>query len=195
MYTDHQPSISQYALASPAHFRRTVTFVLASVKRYFFDVQQAMDKPEVFTPASREGYACIMEAAPAYWSFAQGHATPMERMRRYLEIPGLGICKAGFLCQLIHGQVGCLDTHNLRRFGLSPTAFRTPNTAKALSERLEVYLHTCDGVGGGPEALWNDWCYVQSQLYPEQWRDDEHVSRYHAECIIQPDQVLADVEW
>jgi hypothetical protein len=184
MYADHQPTIAAYALASPTGFARTVTFVLASIKRYFSNVHLVMDRPEYFTPAGQRGYAYVQCAAHALWHFACTHHTAEDRLRRYMDIPGLAYCKAGFLCQLVHGQVGCLDTHNLKRFGLSPTAFRVPNTTEASTERLRVYVTTCEGTAGGPQALWDDWCHIQARLYPQVWRSAEHASAYHVACIV-----------
>ena len=184
MYADHQPIIAEYALASPAGFARTVTFVLATVKRYFYNVHLVLDRPAYFTPAGQRGYAYVQCAAHDLWQFATAGCATADRLRRYMDIPGLAYCKAGFLCQLVHGQVGCLDTHNLKRFGLSPTAFRVPNTTEASTERLRVYVTTCEVTAGGPQALWDDWCHLQARLYPLVWRDAEHVSAYHVACIV-----------
>jgi hypothetical protein len=184
MYAEHQPIIAEYALASPTGFARTVTFVLATIKRHFYNVHQVLDRPAYFTPAGQRGYAYVQCAAHDLWQFANALCAKEDRLRRYMEIPGLAYCKAGFLCQLVHGQVGCLDTHNLKRFGLSPTAFRVPNATDASTERLRVYVNTCEYTAGGPQALWNDWCGIQARLYPQVWRDAEHVSAYHVACIV-----------
>ena len=40
-------------------------------------------------------------------------------MEVFLRVTGLGIPKAGFVCQLMAGLVGCMDVHNIRMYGLA----------------------------------------------------------------------------
>ena len=41
-------------------------------------------------------------------------------MKIFLKIDGLGIAKAGFVCQLVSGLVGCMDVHNIKTYGIDP---------------------------------------------------------------------------
>jgi hypothetical protein len=62
-------------------------------------------------------------------------------------VPGLGPTKAAFVVQLSKGKLGCLDTVNVKRYGLP----EMPNTPKK-------YLETLEQIGETPGRMWRDWC-------------------------------------
>jgi hypothetical protein len=171
MYREHQPTIAYFGMKSPENARRVVHFVLATVRTHLEYVPDNLLNPAHMLPASRRGLAYVQGKDVRDWS-----------LRRLLEIPGLGIAKAGFVRQLLHGDVGCLDTHNLKLYGLNARAFRTDCSVVALTERLQTYENLCTVIG--TEQLWDGWCEHVAALRPKVWRDAETVSRFHVTCLI-----------
>ena len=106
-----------------------------------------------------------------------------EKLLVVASINGIGIVKAGFVLQLCLGKVGCLDVHNLRRFGLSPTAFKMGKVKydTALG-KAKLYIKICEDLGGC-EYLWDSWCNLLAEKYPNKYKDGQHVSRLHQEYI------------
>jgi hypothetical protein len=100
-------------------------------------------------------------------------------MRVFLRVPGLGLPKAGFMCQLCAGLVGCMDVHNIKLYGLNPNVLKLPKTLKnpaKVIEKIAVYVELCHGYG--TEMLWNSWCeYLSTKSV--HWVDGFHVSEVH----------------
>jgi len=110
----------------------------------------------------------------------------LSLMTIYLKIPGLGLAKAGFLCQLTAGLVGCMDTHNIRRYGIDPNTMKLDKTLKSKkgleSNRQKVikYIDMCHDYG--TENMWNSWCSfvaTKDKQAKELWQDANHVSEVH----------------
>ena len=87
---------------------------------------------------------------------------PDRILKLFLEVPGLGLPKAGFLAQLAtgHKAFACLDSNNLIWYGINPKI--TDYNKKLKSEDIKAkrrkdYLDTVQKLGGG-EKLWNNWC-------------------------------------
>ena len=49
-----------------------------------------------------------------------GRRRKVQMMLAFLDVPGIGLAKAGFCCQLFAGIVGCIDTHNIRLYNVDP---------------------------------------------------------------------------
>ena len=123
--------------------------------------------------------------------FGRAHAkSDRELARAIIEIlanvHGFGLVKAGFVAQLAFGVGGCLDTHNLRRFGISKTTFakyKTLKTVKGRAKKLEAYLDACEAQGGA-ETLWDGWCnYVAARRPKFYVNGGEQVSALHVEAL------------
>ena len=48
-------------------------------------------------------------------------------MNIFLRVDGLGMVKAGFVCQLSAGLVGCIDLHNIRLYGIDERVLKLPS--------------------------------------------------------------------
>ena len=100
----------------------------------------------------------------------------------FLKVRGLGVAKAGFVCQLCVGLVGCMDSHNIKLYGVDPKDLRlnpSPKTSKALelnNIKIKNYIDLCHGVG--TETLWDKWCNHLATL-SNKWIDGNHVSAVH----------------
>ena len=103
-------------------------------------------------------------------------------MDLFLDVDGLGLPKAGFVCQLVAGLVGCMDVHNIRRLGVDPKTLslsKKPKTANGIAandNRIVDYVNLCHDYG--TEELWNTWCDFLSTK-SARWQDGNHVSEVH----------------
>jgi len=103
-------------------------------------------------------------------------------MKVFLRVTGLGLPKAGFMCQLMAGLVGCMDVHNIKMYGLDPkslTLAKNPKTNKGIeanSRKILDYINLCHDYG--TENLWNSWCSLLSTK-SKKWVDGNHVSEVH----------------
>jgi hypothetical protein len=113
----------------------------------------------------------------------EGEIWVNDLMRDFLAVPGLGLVKAGFCVQLLVGEAGCIDMHNLARFGLEAAEFDIPSRKdpdeqlRVIDEAIEHYLWVCETLGGS-ESLWDGWCGFVADTY-KTYRDAEDVSRRH----------------
>lgn len=186
MFAEHQPLIAQHA-TTPQGFADVVTFVIASQNQHFYRVgdvlqdlrENGLDGARYLTKIQRRGIAYAHIHAEDYVRALNQMPTNVERLKYVLEIPHIGIVKAGFILQLTRGESGCLDRHNLKALGLAPRTFaRTSVSTEALTRRLQLYLATCESLGT-PAQLWDAWCKLIALKYPRQFVDAEDVSRCH----------------
>jgi hypothetical protein len=103
-------------------------------------------------------------------------------MEVFLRVDGLGIPKAGFMCQLMAGLVGCMDVHNIRLYGLDIkdlSLSKNPKTSKGIdanNKKVLAYIDMCHDIG--TEKLWNNWCNFLATK-SKRWIDGDHVSAVH----------------
>lgn len=111
----------------------------------------------------------------------------MDAMDTLTEVPGLGLAKSGFLCQMLGLDVACLDSHNLARLGLPATSYKL---AKGIKHDLKM-RKIADYVdytrkSGGAEYWWNTWCaYVAGNSANKTLPNADAVSAYHWTAITQ----------
>lgn len=189
MFRAHQKLISEYARQNPENFARVLKFVVLTIRNRLMNLpadMQTLDyvesggNPEElggmlygFKQAAIEEINAEKESL--FWQaesivyHAQSEREAAENLiDLFSGIYGLGLAKAGFCAQLIYGVGGCLDSHNLARFGISPNVVKssTFKNAKRLSTKRKWLARYCDLVEkfGGCESLWDSWCeYVYSQ--------------------------------
>lgn len=186
MYIQDQGLISQYANLGADETFQVVKFVLVSIQRQFYLVEPIMRGKEEL-----KGTSLMHEGIDYAWNNRETiHDTifsdaPVESILAFLTtIPGIGIPKAGFIVQLCLGIGGCLDTHNLRMYGLEPRQFRTPTSYTRLVDKCKTYLFVCEQLGGS-EQLWDKWCEFIADKYPQHFENADHVSLMHVSAIHQ----------
>ena len=106
-------------------------------------------------------------------------------MRIFLRVPGLGLAKAGFVCQLTAGLVGCIDTHNIRMYGIDEKHLKLSNTLKSEDLRrskIQQYITICHSIG--TEQLWNNWCNFLGDR-DKSWENGHQVSEAHYNYLVQ----------
>ena len=119
MFATHQPIIGHFAKKSPENTWKLLAMVQASIRMKFYRLPELLKNPEHLTARQREYIAEYWTRRNEIYAALHSNESTREKMRYLVELPGLGIPKAGFVMQLAHGTVGCLDTHNLERYGLS----------------------------------------------------------------------------
>ena len=111
------------------------------------------------------------------------HAKAISLMKIFLKIPNLNLAKAGFVCQLVAGLVGCMDVHNIKTYNVAVKSLeynKNCKTSKGIDNnrrKLEIYIKLCHDYG--TENLWNSWCSMIADKYPKDFIDGNHVSELH----------------
>lgn len=200
MYNTHATFIAADVEGSPAAFRDVCLFVLATIQEPLERMEEAMasirqhgaDSPYLWG-MKRQGYRDVMEKHGALYDeiCALRDAGPGWEADAIVAIVdaihGIGTAKAGFVLQLAFNVVGCLDSHNLKRFGLRKEAFNIAATIKrrrTKQAKARAYVEACHALGGC-EFLWNSWCDHVASLRPEVWPTGEDVSAAHL-VAVQP---------
>lgn len=185
MFSTHQPIIGQWARETPDNLRDVYRFVLLTIRYPLLFAAQDMreDNPKALTGTRRVAWdhadACkreIYEGALDAWDRGGGAA---ELTAFFAALPGLGLVKAGFVAQLAFGVSGCLDSHNLERFGLSVWTFAhyKRRQERGRARMVERYVTEVEK-RGGTAGLWDDWCaYVAER--DSKYKDAAHVSECH----------------
>jgi hypothetical protein len=198
MYATHQARISASGRGSASGFKQVCVFVLSTIrvqlpqacdatKRYIADGERA---PAAFFGAKLKGLDWLEMHAEGLWRGCEDLATRLSGRELenalidvLLDIPGIGFAKAGFIAQMIYGCSGCIDTHNLVRFGLKPRSFTqyiaalTPRNRQKHIARYNATVAQC----GGTARLWDDWCeYVAER---QGYGTAEDVSAMHLVAI------------
>lgn len=194
MYAEHQPRIAAYARASAHNLMDVGLFVQATINQQFEIVGHVMgslradgrDSKFLSAQKKRAIDALAAHGEELYarvLAYDGSEEALLALFRRIVELPGFGIVKAGFWLQLVLGEVGCMDRHNLRHYGLQANAFsRIPASAEGLTAKLRSYRAVCQAIGA--ETLWNQWCHMVSLLRPAAFPTAESVSAWHLTCIL-----------
>ena len=194
MFSTHQSAIAEFALGSNVGLERTFRLVLLSIRQPFHSMAKQMQDVDANGMQSpylfgwkRDGLAFVranasqlretLKAVPSGYGDAQA-------LLRIATVPGLGLVKAGFVLQLVTGSAGCLDSHNMERFGLNVNAFKYGSNASDALKRKKAlaYLDACWN-SGGCASLWDGWCNHVAAYHPKHWTDGEAVSTLHQTAI------------
>lgn len=165
MFAEHQAEIARRGRATPESFRRVCIFTLATIRVALPDACRATRKwatsgelePMAFFGHKLDGVAWLETNAAALREQTERATTSEELIESFLQIPGIGLAKAGFLAQLLYGRAGCLDTHNLVRFGLKEFKMDKGVKPETRQRHIARYLNAT-AMQGGPEQLWDSWC-------------------------------------
>lgn len=185
MFAEHQPIIADFAKQSPENTARVIKFVLLTVRRRLEHVAPLMDDDNRrCTSLTLRGIEYAeRNAQDLYDDLLDECVSDAQCIERLLQVPGLGMVKAGFVMQLVRGRVGCLDSHNIKMYGLNPRAFASTTSITGLRERVRLYMQVCADLGG-VEVLWDRWCDYVATLRPKVWSSGEAVSRAHVDLIV-----------
>ena len=208
-YDNHITACNIYSQASPANFRRAALFVLATVQQQLETVPVALTDICELGMASRFAWGnkakgveyLDAEHERLYCSATQQIKNPVALMELFLTIPGMALVKAGFLCQIFAGSVGCIDTHNIKLYNIPVSAlrYRYESTHKLNKAKVARYVELCSGLGGAV-ALWSRWCDYVAKIRPYNWDNGAHVSQFHVDVITGAEDgtitdLFSDVEY
>ena len=192
MFKTHQPKIARFMRKNPINFSRGLSCVSNTIQTQFFTVGKRMTDIDIngvnavcLNGTKRRTHKEII--AMKGYLYEKVYSKEISLAEKLLEVSslyGIGMVKAGFILQLALGKVGCLDVHNLARFGLSASVFKVNDkmTEATALRKANFYIKTCEDLGGS-EYLWNTWCKYVADLYPKIYRDACHVSKLHVDFI------------
>lgn len=202
MYNDHGKKCQQYALESADNLMDVAMLVSVSIQQNWLscgnqlaDVRKNGIDSKFLWGAKSKTYSYLKSNKHKLYAqvnaIANSHKDDNEKayslMKIFLKINGLGIPKAGFLCQLTLGLVGCMDVHNIKKYKLDPKDFtlaKNPKTFKGLEankKKIKDYIELCHGYG--TESLWNEWCNNLATK-SDKWRNGHHVSAVHVDYLL-----------
>ena len=192
MFTTHQKSIGRWGRKSPDNTSWIIAMVLLSIQQHWDQIgnqlidlkENGLDSKYLFG-SKRSGWDYVVANKKELHEAIYSRNLPMaEKLLAVASIPNIDLIKAGFVLQLCIGKVGCLDVHNLRRFGLKPQAFKTYGLKydTALG-KAKLYVKVCEDLGGC-EYLWNSWCDLLAEKYPNKYKNGQHVSRLHKDYVM-----------
>ena len=202
VFNRDQAKISAYGQSSADAMSEVLRFVILTIRTPLYRIPGDMEaiaqgerEQEIAWGFKAEALTLLEEQkASIYWQ-AQEIAYHAENnidlfrdlLRFFSGLVGFGPAKAGFACQLLYGVGACLDTHNLTRFGIAPSAVKA-SSYKRLKTRvkrekwLTRYIDICARIGTC-EHFWDSWCIYLAKAKPNTYSDPDHVSRLHCEAL------------
>lgn len=193
MFAEHQPLLSKLGRSGPEGFKRIVTFTFctirvqlhAAVKDYplvrrgeRFGVRSIFGSKHRGLDELDERAADLYEMCERACQDREGEELEDELLHTVTSLHGIGCAKGGFIAQMIYGVSGCLDSHNLRRFGIPEGTFKIADRPlKTRSALITDYNRVCRKLGG-TQSLWDTWCQYLADN-DANYVDADHVSRLH----------------
>jgi len=174
MFTIHATQIKSHALQSPKNLADIITMVSLSIQQPWSKVGEQMKdvkangiNSKFLWGNKRKTYAYVSQNIGFIYgqyravlsSYKSDDDKALELMLIFMNIPGLGAVKAGFVCQLSAGLVGCIDLHNIRLYGIDERKLDISTKIKSrelLRSKVKNYISICHNIG--TEKLWDTWC-------------------------------------
>lgn len=197
MYKVHAKAIQQYSQRSANNLMDVVLMVVLSIQQNWLSVGDQMidvrkngasskflwgNKAKTYTYLMANKHKMYSQMMAVINSKKSDDDKAQSLMNIFLRVDGLGLPKAGFVCQLAVGLVGCMDVHNIKMYGLDPKSLsltKNPKTNKGLAtntRKILDYITLCHDYG--TENLWNSWCNFLATKSTK-WQDGNHVSEVH----------------
>lgn len=192
MFNRDQPQLSALGRSGPDGFERICTFVLLTIRQPLriacmdYKLVRDGERGPLFGAKSRgldyvQAHAGdLLDECEECYALMPDDDAECAILHILMRIPGIGPAKAGFIAQMLYGLSGCIDTHNLTRFGLDERHFKMNKALKPARKCAIVrdYNTFCRKVGGA-EALWNGWCDYLAARDPINYPSGDAVSRLH----------------
>lgn len=192
LYSKDIRDCNEFAQASPENLRRCAVFVLATIQQQLEVTPVAVTEMLAIGVNSKFAWGIKKRGLPyleanadsLYADAMSARNRPAALLEVFLRVPGFALVKAGFLCQIFAGKVGCIDTHNIRRYDIKLQDLRYSGNEKSETRKLkrERYVELCAGLGGS-HALWSRWCDYVAELRPNNWTNGAEVSRFHFDVV------------
>jgi hypothetical protein len=201
MYSRDQSRISTFARANPENFTKVLQFVYLTIQNSLHrvpgDFETALEgneeakgilyswKWEAFFTAPDHAEYTLSYLEHVYYGQGNDEEKSATMIEYLADLKGLGLVKAGFVTQLVYGLGGCLDTHNLGRFGLHERDFKgykDLRTTKGRRAKVNKYVSAVYSLGG-PSVLWDSWCTYVAAKQPRYYDSASEVSELHCKCL------------
>ena len=202
MYDTHNPLVRAFAQQNAKNLELVIAFVFASIRvqtsmlpRMMKEFRKRGVKSSWIWGNKRTGIDYVRKHRQDLFNRmvsilrAKKATCAFDLMMLFLEVPGLGLPKSGFVVQLVSGKSGCMDVHNFRKYLPEVDASKgTPNwlqtsgnSDKTKRIKASAYLDLIESNGGSPK-MWNNWCTHLQVLYPHHFKTPDDVSALHM-CI------------
>lgn len=209
MFKDHNPVINEYMQLNPMGMQDGIMFVVLSIKTPFHTMKTQMedykrngldskyvwgfkkDTLNYLLEHSGELYDDLMELwlTPKKELGGTADTKDAAMMMRLMEVPGLGMVKAGFVMQMMFGRVGCMDVHNTRRFykvdskDVQISAGVRKDSTKF--KKLIGYVQLCKN-NRSTSKLWDSWCeqLVYKPCNRGRFASGNDVSAFHVQALV-----------
>jgi len=198
MYNTHAKNCQQFAQSNPDNLVLVILMVSLSIKQPWHKVG-IMIQDVLLNGSTSRFFNWKMKLDTYQYSEVNKHylhasmltiindsttsnIKAFNLMQLFLKIPGLNISKAGFVCQLTAGLVGCMDSHNIKHYNINPTTLDYNKKVKGKRGlnsnrvKLENYINVCHSIG--TQRLWDTWCNMIASRY-DVWNSGDHVSEVH----------------
>ena len=192
MYTSHMAQTSAYALSNPDALVDTALMVVLSIRQRWAlvgdqlaDVRANGADSKYLFSHKKDAYSYLKDNKDSLYNETIKHRdNPEELIKLWIEVPNLGLVKAGFIVQLATGGAGCLDSHNIKLYGVKPNVlvYNKKALEKTKTKKIKEYIKLCEKLGGSV-ALWSNWCILLASKNEKVFKDGEHVSQLHIDYL------------
>lgn len=194
MYLTHATEVQKFSKISSSNLADVILMVVLSIQQPWYAVGNQLKDVKVNGINSRfiwgnkaKTYKSLMSRKEfiysQYLAVLNSNKSDDDKalslMNVFLQIDGLGMAKAGFVCQLSAGLVGCIDIHNLRMYSIPLKDLKLSKSIKSKAiknRRVMNYISICHDIG--TEKLWNTWCNTIATK-SKRFEDGFHVSQVH----------------
>lgn len=199
MYSIHAKAIQDYAKESSDNLADVITMVVLSIQQPWSAVGKQMadvklngrnskflwgNKGRTYDYITRRKGFIFNQFLAVINSNKSDAEKAYSLMNIFLRIDGLGMVKAGFVCQLTAGLVGCIDLHNIRLYGIDEKVLKLPKSLKSKhirDEKINKYISICHNIG--TENLWDTWCNFLATKNSV-WSNGFEVSKVHYDYLM-----------
>ena len=198
MYNIHAKAVQDYARLSSDNLSDVILMVVLSIQQPWYGVGDQLKDVKRWGIGSKfiwgnkiKTYNFLMSRKDFIYSqylavlnsSKSDDDKALSLMNVFLQIDGLGLAKAGFVCQLTAGLVGCIDVHNIRMYNIpkKDLAFSKSIKSKTLRDKkISNYISVCHTIG--TENLWDTWC-CSLATKTKRFEDGFHVSKVHYDFL------------
>ena len=199
MYSVHAKAIQDYAQESSDNLADVIIMVVLSIQQPWKNIGLQMADVKLNGRSSKflwgnkgRTYEYVMKRKSfifnQFLAVVNSNKSDSDKayslMNIFLRIDGLGMVKAGFVCQLSAGLVGCIDLHNIRLYGIDEKILKLPKSLKSKDikdEKINKYISICHNIG--TENLWDTWCNSLATKNSV-WSNGFEVSKVHYDYLM-----------
>jgi len=200
MYNRDCNEIADYASKHPDNFVRVVTFTLCTIQAGLSTVKMQMQDVDVNGLDSKylwgkksDGLAYTIANKHFLWgklmALKERGTSDIDAVSDGImllrKVPNLELVKASFVMQMLGFDVACIDSHNLTRLGLPPSAVKIGAKLKPATQlkKVKAYVEMCQE--DGTKYWWDSWCdYVAGNRANRLLDTGDVVSKFHVDCVV-----------